>query len=122
MVRDTNRKTLAAIATEFKPVAKDCIEGKVAPEVLQGGTFTITNLGALGIDHFTPVLNVPEVAILGVGGLQVKPFHENGEVVFHDCLSLSLTIDHQALDGAPAARFLQALVAALENFDLTLAD
>ena len=117
-----NHKTLAQLASEFKPVAKAAQDGRIDPERLQGGTFTITNLGALGIEYFTPVLNVPEVAILGVGGISLTPSRAaDGSVEFIDTISLSLTIDHQALDGAPAARFLAALVDALEHFDLLLA-
>ncbi|MCK6488706.1 MAG: 2-oxo acid dehydrogenase subunit E2 [Planctomycetes bacterium] len=121
VLAQANRKSLAQIAGEFKPLAKACQAGKATPEQLTGGTFTITNLGALGIEYFTPVLNAPEVAILGVGGLALKPYEGKDGVEFLPALHLSLTIDHQALDGAPAARFLQALVAALENIDVLLA-
>jgi len=116
------RMSLAQIANTFKPLAKAAQAGSISPDQLQGGTFTITNLGALGVDHFTPVLNAPEVAILGVGGIQPQPRRQtDGSIDFVDCLALSLTIDHQALDGAPAARFLADLVQALEQFDLLLA-
>ena len=123
VVPAAQRLSLAALAAGFKPVAQACIAGNPDPERLQGGTFTITNLGALGIEHFTPVLNAPEVAILGVGAPQLKPVRAaDGAVEHHDVVGLSLTIDHQALDGAPAARFLQALTDAIEHFDLLLAD
>ena len=76
----------------------------------------MTNLGMLGVETFTPVLNAPEVAILGVGGIMLKPKRlADDEVTFADFLPLSLTIDHQAVDGAPAARFLKSLVHHLEN-------
>ena len=92
-------------------------EGTIQPDQLTGGTFTLTNLGMLGVDHFTPVLNVPEVAILGVGGISIRPVRgEAGEVNFVDSIALSLTMDHQAIDGAPAARFLKDLVETLENY------
>ena len=123
VLRNADQRSLASISQTFKPLAIACQEGKASPDDLQGGTFTITNLGALGIETFTPVLNVPEVAILGVGGLQLKPYPSaDGEVVFKQSISLSLTIDHQATDGAPGARFLNDLVASLENFNLVLAN
>ncbi|MHC5068788.1 MAG: dihydrolipoamide acetyltransferase family protein [Planctomycetota bacterium] len=122
VIPQANRKSLADLASEFRPLAMSCIEGNVQPERLSGGTFTITNLGAMGIESFTPVLNVPEVAILGVSAPTVQPSRgKNGEVEFVDRIGLSLTIDHQATDGAPGARFLQTLVKALENLDLILA-
>jgi pyruvate dehydrogenase E2 component (dihydrolipoamide acetyltransferase) len=99
-----------------------CLDGSIAPDQLEGGTFTVTNLGAAGIDTFTPVLNVPEVAILGVGAPILAPKRlADGSIGHVDYVSLSLTIDHQGVDGAPAARFLQALVTGLENIDLLLA-
>ncbi|TVR12303.1 MAG: 2-oxo acid dehydrogenase subunit E2 [Planctomycetota bacterium] len=115
-------RSLADIASSFKPLALAAIDGSIAAEHLSGGTFTVTNLGALGIEDFTPVLNVPEVAILGVGAPVLAPQRAaDGSVVHVDRVRLSLTIDHQAVDGAPAAKFLQALVAALENIDVLLA-
>jgi pyruvate dehydrogenase E2 component (dihydrolipoamide acetyltransferase) len=76
-------------------------------------------MGMLGVETFTPVLNVPEVAILGIGGPSLRPVEVDGEIQYIKAIPLSLTIDHQALDGAPGARFLQALVAALESFEIT---
>ncbi len=123
VVKHADKMSLSELSSTFKPLAVSCIEGKASPDDLQGGTFTITNLGSLGIETFTPVLNVPEVAILGVGGLQLKPYQDSdGEVIFKQSIALSLTIDHQAVDGAPAARFLQDLVNTLEHFDLALAE
>ena len=88
---------------------------------MAGGTFTVTNLGNLGIESFTPVLNPPEVAILGVGNINLKPVEVDGEVEFIPHLGLSLTINHQVVDGAPAARFLQALSQGLAGIELLLA-
>jgi pyruvate dehydrogenase E2 component (dihydrolipoamide acetyltransferase) len=117
VIASAQAKTLAAIAETFKPLAAACQKGTIEPDRLKGGTFTITNLGALGIDHFTPVLNAPEVAILGVGGIHLRPYPGTaGGVAFLPAITLSLTVDHQALDGAPAARFLKRLGEALENF------
>jgi pyruvate dehydrogenase E2 component (dihydrolipoamide acetyltransferase) len=117
-----NRKSLAQIAAEFKPLAKACQAGKATPDQLSGSTFTVTNLGALGIETFTPVLNAPEVAILGVGGISLKAYEGATGPEFLPAMCLSLTIDHQALDGAPAARFLQALVQACLLYTSDAAD
>ena len=121
VVKDAGRKSVAEIGRDVKALAKACQEGAVKPEQLSGSTFTVTNLGALGIEHFTPVLNVPEVAILGVGGIVLRPYEGAKGVEFIPSIALSLTIDHQGLDGAPAARFLQALVKAIEAIDLVVA-
>jgi len=87
---------------------------------MTGGTFTVTNLGSLGIESFTPVLNPPQVAILGVGSIQLKPVDVDGTVNFIPHIGLSLTVNHQVVDGAPAARFLQALAQNLAAIDLLL--
>lgn len=122
VLAEADRMSLAALARAAKGMGADAQAGSINPDLLRGGTFTVTNLGALGVEHFTPVINAPEVAILGVGGLVVKPVRRGGEVVFVDAIALSLTADHQAVDGAPAARFLQDLVRALEHIELTLAE
>lgn len=120
VVQHAEAMTLADVAKAIKPLAESAQKGNVNPDLLAGGTFTITNLGALGVETFTPVLNPPEVAILGVGGIVLKPVRKNGDIVFVDAITLSLTIDHQAVDGAPAARFLKDLCILLENIDLLL--
>ena len=105
------------LSSGIRGLAEECREGTIQPDQLTGGTFTLTNLGMLGVEHFTPVLNIPEVAILGVGGISIRPVRgEAGEVNFVDSIALSLTMDHQAIDGAPAARFLKDLVETLENY------
>ena len=113
--------SLRQISTECKRLTVACHEGTVAPAEMENGTFTVTNLGSLEIESFNPILNPPQVAILGVGGISLKPIDENGGVQFRKQLSLSLTIDHQAVDGAPAARFLQDLARGLAQIDLLLA-
>lgn len=120
-IRRANRLSLKQIAAESKRLATACLEGKINPDELSGGTFTVTNLGSLGVESFTPVLNPPEVAILGVGNINLKPVEVEGEVQFIPHLSLSLTINHQVVDGAPAARFLQALAQGLADIQLLLA-
>lgn len=117
VVEGASTMSLEMLSAEIKKKAIACRDGTIQPDDLSGGTFTLTNLGMLGVENFTPVLNPPEIAILGVGGISVKPQRqEDGEISFVDQISLSLTIDHQAIDGAPAARFLQTFVNHLETY------
>ncbi|MPM28074.1 Dihydrolipoyllysine-residue acetyltransferase component of pyruvate dehydrogenase complex [bioreactor metagenome] len=117
-----DEKSLDEIAREIRDLAAECREGRLAPELLTGGTITVSNLGAMGITSFTPVINPPQVCLLGVCGLQWKlRVDENGAPHYYQAMGLSLTIDHRAVDGAPAARFLQALCRRLEKFTLELA-
>ncbi len=113
--------SLNALSKEAKRLSTACREGTILPDELSGATFTMTNLGALGIESFTPVLNPPEVAILGVCAIQPKPVMAEDDVRFVPHIGLSLTFDHRAVDGAPAARFLKELCTALTNIDLLLA-
>jgi pyruvate dehydrogenase E2 component (dihydrolipoamide acetyltransferase) len=121
VIRNASLLTLKQMTAEAARLRTACLEGTVTPDELGGGTFTISNMGTLGIEGFTPVLNPPQVAILGVGSLQLKPVEKEGEVRFQQFMSLSLTANHQALDGAPAAVFLKELCRALESFELLLA-
>jgi pyruvate dehydrogenase E2 component (dihydrolipoamide acetyltransferase) len=93
--------------------------GQLAPQEYSGGTFTISNLGALGVDFFTPILNPPQVAILGVGAVRRQPYVRKGNVSVRRVMGLSLTCDHRVIDGAPAARFLADLCRLVENPDIT---
>jgi pyruvate dehydrogenase E2 component (dihydrolipoamide acetyltransferase) len=120
-LRYANRLSLKTISEEAKRLALACQDGKILPDELQGGTFTVTNLGSLGIEMFTPILNPPQVAILGVGNISPKPIEVDGEFEFVPHLNLSLTINHQIIDGAPGARFLQTLANQIANFDIILA-
>ncbi len=121
VIRYANLMNLKQLSAEAKRLAKTCIEGNVDPDFLLGGTFTVSTLGALGIEAFTPVLNTPEVGILGVCNIQPKPVISGDEVEFVPHMGLSLTFDHSAVDGAPAARFLASLCEKLASFELTLA-
>jgi len=122
VVHGAERLSLSALSAAIKPMTEAAREGTINPDLLQGGTFTITNMGMMGVETFTPVLNAPEVGILGVGGLQLKPVQGAGGIEHIQAITLSLTVDHQAVDGADGARFLKALTTALENFELTLAE
>ncbi len=115
---EANALSIGEISATLKEMYAAAKTGKIDPEKLKGGTFTITNMGMLGVETFTPVLNAPEVAILGIGGPSLRPVEADGEIQYIKSIPLSLTIDHQALDGAPGARFLQTVVAELEGFEL----
>lgn len=116
-----NLKSLNDISGEVKALAKECQGGSVNPDILKNGSFTVTNLGSLGIESFTPVLNPPQTGILGVNTIVQRVKEVAGEYVYYPAMTLSLTFDHRAVDGAPAARFLQELIKNLENFSVLLA-
>ncbi|MEA4913237.1 MAG: dihydrolipoamide acetyltransferase family protein [Christensenella sp.] len=113
-------KTLGQISAGSKVLAKSAIDGSINPDLLQGGTFTISNLGLYGIESFTPVINPPQVALLGVNCITERVRTVDGQITTYPAMGLSLTYDHRAVDGAPASRFLKDLVTALEHFDLLL--
>jgi pyruvate dehydrogenase E2 component (dihydrolipoamide acetyltransferase) len=121
VIRSANTLSLKELSQESKRLSTACQDGTIQPDDLAGGTFTVTNLGSLGIETFTPILNPPQVAILGVGNINLKAVEEKGEITFIPHLGLSLTINHQVVDGAPGARFLQALSRHLADLELLLA-
>ena len=109
VVRNADKERLSEISGQVKDFAERARNNQLSPGELQGGTFTITNLGNFGIDAFTPIINPPESAILGVGRILKKPVVHNDEIVIRSMLTLSLTFDHRVVDGAPAAQFLQTI-------------
>jgi pyruvate dehydrogenase E2 component (dihydrolipoamide acetyltransferase) len=115
VVRNADQKGLRAFGAEFRELVERAREGRSLPDDLSGGTFTITNLGMYDIDAFTPIINLPEAAILGVGRIQAKAVIRDGEIVARHMWSLSLVFDHRLVDGAPAARFLQRIKELVEN-------
>jgi pyruvate dehydrogenase E2 component (dihydrolipoamide acetyltransferase) len=116
VVRDSQRLSLPGLSLRMRELSARAAQGTIAPDDLTGGTFTVSNLGSLGVESFTPVLNPPQVAILGVGAIQVKPVRKpDGNIEFVDAIGLSLTLDHQVIDGAPGARFLSLLASQIEN-------
>lgn len=122
VIRNADILSLGQISFEAKRLATACIEGKASPDELAGSTFTVSNLGSFGVEYFTPVINTPEVCVLGVGTILPKPFAgADGSTAFAPAIGLSLTLDHQVVDGAPGARLLRDLVAALADIDLWLA-
>jgi pyruvate dehydrogenase E2 component (dihydrolipoyllysine-residue acetyltransferase) len=115
VVRDANKKDLIAIQKDIDDKVERAKSKKLVPDDLQGGTFTLTGLGFLDIEAFTPILNPPEVGILGVGKIIEKPVVENGEIKVGQRMSLSLTFDHRIIDGADGARFLKTIKSYIET-------
>jgi pyruvate dehydrogenase E2 component (dihydrolipoamide acetyltransferase) len=109
VIKDTDRRTIAEIAAVRADLVGRAREGKLRREDIDGGTFTISNLGMFGIDRFTAVLNPPQAAILAVGQVAEQPVVEAGEVVARPLAHFTLTCDHRAIDGADGAEFLQTL-------------
>ncbi len=111
VIRNAGELTVAEIAKQSRRLVERAQAGKLNASEMQGAVFTITNLGAFGIDFFTPTINSPETAILGIGAIRREPFVlDDGSIVARYQLTLSLTFDHRVIDGAPAARFLQTVV------------
>jgi pyruvate dehydrogenase E2 component (dihydrolipoamide acetyltransferase) len=121
VIRDADKKSLRQFGTEFRELVDRARKGRSLPDDLTGGTFTITNLGMYDVMAFTPVINLPEAAILGVGCITPKPVVRNGQVEVRQMLVLSLVFDHRLVDGAPAARFLQYVKDLIEEPYLWLA-
>ncbi len=115
VVRDAGRKKLAEISTELNRLIGRAREDRLSLEEITGGTFTITNLGMFGVESFTPIVNPPETAILGVGAMIEKPVGRDGQIVLRPIMTLSLSFDHRIVDGAPAAQFLQRVKQLLEE-------
>ena len=121
VIRSAQALGLKAFSDEAKRLASGAIDGSLSPDFLSGGTFTVSNVGSFGIETFTPVINLPQTAILGVGAITPRPVvAADGTIGVEQRLNLSLTIDHQVIDGADGARFLRDLVAAIENIDVTV--
>lgn len=115
VVRDADRKTILEIHRAVHELAEHARQGRLTVDKVEGGTFTVTNLGMYGVEAFTPIINPPEAAILGLGSVNQELALLNGQVVARSRLTLSLTIDHRVVDGAPGASFLQTLVRMLEH-------
>jgi len=116
VVRDVDQKGVMDLATETSDMAKRAREGKLSPSEMQGGCFSISSLGGIGGTHFTPIINAPEVAILGVSKSAMKPVWNGKEFVPRLTLPLSLSYDHRVIDGAAAARFNAYLGQLLSDF------
>jgi pyruvate dehydrogenase E2 component (dihydrolipoamide acetyltransferase) len=116
VIRDADRKSVLDLAKELEQLAQKARDRKVTAEELKGGTFTVTNQGAIGGAHFTPIINKPEVAILGLGRGAMKPVACDGKVEVRMMTPLGLSYDHRVIDGGAAARFMVDLVEALQDF------
>lgn len=121
VVRDADRKSLREFGAELRELVERARAGRALPDDIAGGTFTITNLGVYDVDAFTPVINLPEAAILGVGRIAPKVVARDGQMVIRQMVTLSLVFDHRLVDGAPAARFLQHVKQFIEEPYLWLA-
>ena len=115
VIRDADRKTVTEMAAELAVLSQKAREKKLSLEEMSGGVFSITNLGGIGGTSFTPILNQPEVAILGVSRTATEPVWKDGQFVPRQLLPLSLSYDHRVIDGADAARFLRFVADALEQ-------
>ena len=115
VLRDVDKKNIIQISVELGEIARKAREGKIVPDDLAGGTFTITNLGGIGGSFFTPIINAPEVAILGMGRSALHPVFKNGAFEPRMMLPLSLSYDHRLIDGADGARFIRWMVEAIEE-------
>jgi pyruvate dehydrogenase E2 component (dihydrolipoamide acetyltransferase) len=117
VVRDADRLTVHEIAARTRELIAAARQNQLSQNQLAGGTFTISNLGMFGIDSFTPILNLPQAAILGVGRIVEEAVVQNGQLVAGKTMTLSLTFDHRVVDGAPAARWLQRLCERLQGHE-----
>jgi pyruvate dehydrogenase E2 component (dihydrolipoamide acetyltransferase) len=117
VIRDADKKNLVELSKELESVATKARDRKVTADELKGGTFTISNQGGIGGAHFTPIVNKPEVAILGLGRAVAKPVAREGKVEVRTLMPIGLSYDHRVIDGGSAARFTVDLIKAIENFD-----
>ncbi|MGD9647301.1 MAG: dihydrolipoamide acetyltransferase family protein [Pirellulales bacterium] len=116
VLRDVASSGVREIAERSRDLFDRARAGRLTARELEGGTFTISNLGMLGIDAFTPIINPPQAAVVGIGAIRREPVYQpDGTLAPRELTTLSLTFDHRVVDGAPAARFLQTVVAAIEN-------
>jgi len=118
---NADKMTLKELSATAKKLAKECKEGKISPDYLRGASFTVSNIGSLGIESFTPVVNPPQTGILGVCAITNGFNVVNGEIKVYPRMNLSLSYDHRAMDGTPASKFLVDLKNNLEAFTLLLA-
>ncbi len=117
VLRDVDKKSLLDLAKELEALAAKARDRKISADEMKGGTFTISNQGAIGGAHFTPIVNLPEVAILGLGRGAMKAVVRDGQIVARLMTPVALSYDHRVIDGGSAARFTVDLVKAFENFD-----
>jgi len=115
VIKDTVDRPITDINIRLKEIVEKSRSRTISPDFLTGGSITITNLGMYSVDTFTPIINLPEASILGIGRAVKKPVVINGEIVVRDTMVFSLSFDHRVLDGAPAAQYLTILQQKVEN-------
>lgn len=115
VIKNADQLSMAEIARERMRMVEGARNRTLSGDDMTGGTFTISNLGAMGIEYFTPILNQPETAIIGIGRSEDKVVVENGEMVIRNRMSMSLTADHRVIDGAAAAEFMEEIAQQLQN-------
>jgi pyruvate dehydrogenase E2 component (dihydrolipoamide acetyltransferase) len=118
VVRNAEKLAIGELAARVKDLTARAQQGALTPDELAGATFTVSNLGNLGIHSFTPIISPPQVAILGVDSIELKPVRAKSRVKYVDYIGLSLTCDHQVIDGAPGARFLKILREQIESIEV----
>ncbi|HXE41720.1 MAG TPA: 2-oxo acid dehydrogenase subunit E2, partial [Candidatus Baltobacteraceae bacterium] len=116
VIRDVDKKSILDLAKELEQLAAKARDRKISGDEMKGGSFTISNQGAIGGAHFTPVVNLPEVAILGLGRGAMKAVVRDGKIEARMMTPLALSYDHRVIDGGSAARFIVDLVAAMQDF------
>jgi len=115
IIEDIDQKNIIELAEEIGDTAGKAKHGELSPDEMRNGTFSITNLGVIGGEEFTPIINYPQTAILGVGKIQQTPEVVNGDIVARHTVKLSLSYDHRVVDGATAARFMNKIIENLED-------
>jgi pyruvate dehydrogenase E2 component (dihydrolipoamide acetyltransferase) len=116
VIMNIQDKSLPEISKEVKSLAEKVRDNKITPEEMAGGTITISSMGMFDVDTFTPILNIPQGAIIGLGKIRKEPaVDENGNVVVRDMMNISVTVDHAIIDGVPHARFLTKLAACIKD-------
>lgn len=115
VIKDADRKSLGDLARAAGDLAERARSGRLTPDDMADGTFTVTNLGGLGVEYFTPIINPPQAGILGVGKILEKPVVLGGGIHIRSMMTLSLVFDHRLIDGAPAAKFLAKVKELLEQ-------
>jgi pyruvate dehydrogenase E2 component (dihydrolipoamide acetyltransferase) len=120
VVRNADRKGILEIADEMNELVEKARDRSITPEEMQGGTFSITNFGAIGGEYATPIINYPETAILGLGAIKDRPWVADGEVVPRKVITLSISVDHRVVDGAEAAQFVNTVKEYLASPELLL--
>ena len=115
VIKDADKKPLGELAKTTRELADKARAGKLVLDEMADGTFTVSNLGSVGVEAFTPIVNPPQAGILGVGKIQEKPVVRNGGIHIRSMMTLCLVFDHRLIDGAPAGRFLAKVKELLEN-------